>query len=49
MRGFTGIDDPYEAPAMPEIAIDASESSPKAAALAIIQRLEQDGYLAAGP
>jgi sulfate adenylyltransferase len=49
IRGFTGIDDPYEAPTAPELTIDASESSVEAAARAIIKRLEQDGHLAAAP
>lgn len=43
--GFTGVDDPYEAPANPEIVIDATGTSPQDAAAQIIQYLEKQGIL----
>lgn len=36
LEGFTGIDDPYEVPASPELAIDTSVLEPRAAAEAIL-------------
>jgi adenylylsulfate kinase len=47
IKGFTGIDDPYEAPQKPEIVIE-TESTPAAeAATQILNYLEKGGYLAA--
>ncbi|MBX9678793.1 MAG: adenylyl-sulfate kinase [Gemmataceae bacterium] len=43
--GFTGIDDPYEAPVNPEVRVDASATSPQDAALQLIGYLEQRGIL----
>jgi adenylylsulfate kinase len=45
--GFTGIDDPYEAPEKPEIVIDTETSSPEDAAKQILAHLEKGGYLKA--
>jgi adenylylsulfate kinase len=45
IKGFTGIDDPYEAPANPEIVIDTEATDPNAAALQIVEYLESRGYL----
>src|SRR5215207_10198364 len=45
--GFTGIDDPYEAPAGPELTIDATNTSPQEAAKQILAHLEKGGYLKA--
>jgi adenylylsulfate kinase len=47
LKGFTGIDDPYEAPEKPEIVIDTETVSPDAAAQQILEYLEKGGYLAA--
>jgi adenylylsulfate kinase len=47
IKGFTGIDDPYEAPEKPEIVIE-TESTPAAeAATQILDYLEKAGYLTA--
>ena len=47
IKGFTGIDDPYEAPEKPEIVIE-TESTPAAdAATQILNYLEKGGYLTA--
>src|SRR5580700_5498881 len=45
IKGFTGIDDPYEAPEKPEILIDTEELQPEVAAEQILSHLEQHGYL----
>ncbi|MGY4432087.1 bifunctional enzyme CysN/CysC [Bradyrhizobium sp. F1.13.1] len=45
LKGFTGIDDPYEAPQAPEITIDTSELSTEAACERIIRYLREHDYL----
>jgi adenylylsulfate kinase len=45
IKGFTGIDDPYEAPTAPELTLDATNTSPQDAAILVIQMLERDGKL----
>jgi sulfate adenylyltransferase len=45
LKGFTGIDDPYEVPENPEIVIDTGELSPDLAAHRILITLEKLGYL----
>jgi len=47
IKGFTGVDDPYEAPASPEIVVDTEETSPEEAAALVIARLEELGLVAA--
>jgi len=47
LKGFTGIDDPYEAPEKPEIVIDTETMPPEEAAALILKKLEAGGYLAA--
>lgn len=47
LKGFTGIDDPYEAPDKPEIYIDTETVTAERAAEAILDYLDQRGYLAA--
>ncbi|MGA7966332.1 MAG: adenylyl-sulfate kinase, partial [Gammaproteobacteria bacterium] len=42
---FTGISDPYEAPARPEMRIDTSQMSPMEAAQDIFLFLLREGYL----
>ena len=44
--GFTGIDDPYEAPDKPEITIETERLSAEDAAAQILAFLEKGGYLA---
>jgi len=46
LKGFTGIDDPYEAPEKAEIVIDTEKTSAEAAAKQILDYLEQGRYLA---
>ena len=45
IKGFTGIDDPYEPPENPELVIDTAEISPQDATTTIIQLLESNGFL----
>ncbi len=45
LKGFTGIDDPYEVPENAEIVIDTGELSPDLAAHRILITLEKLGYL----
>ena len=45
IKGFTGIDDPYEAPLNPEMLIDTSKTSPQEAAVALCEMLEKAGKI----
>jgi adenylylsulfate kinase len=47
IKGFTGIDDPYEAPEKPEIVIETETTTPADAAQQILAYLEKGGYLTA--
>jgi adenylylsulfate kinase len=47
IKGFTGIDDPYEAPEKAEIVIDTEKTSAADAATQILSYLEKGGYLSA--
>ena len=42
---FTGVSDPYEAPAAPELHIKTDEEEPNESARRVIEKLEQLGYL----
>jgi sulfate adenylyltransferase len=45
IKGFTGIDDPYEAPIDPEIVLKTVETTPEENARRIIDYLEGRGFL----
>jgi len=45
VKEFTGISDPYEAPADAEVVIDTSELSPEEAAQEIFLHLERQGFI----
>lgn len=45
IKGFTGVDDPYEAPLNPEVTIDTSKLSIQACVDAIIEALLAAGYI----
>ncbi len=45
IKGFTGIDDPYETPENPEMEIDTLSLSPELAAHRILVKLESLGYI----
>src|SRR5947199_1737526 len=47
LKGFTGIDDPYESPDRAEIVIESDQTAPDAAAKRIFDYLESGGYLKA--
>ena len=46
LKGFTGVDDPYEAPNTPELTLDATGTTPQQGALVLIEYLEKQGILA---
>ena len=43
--GFTGVDDPYEAPQQPELTLDATSTSTQEAAVQLMEYLEKRGLL----
>lgn len=45
ITGFTGVDDPYEAPINPEITLDTVNFTPEQNAAKIVRYLEVNGYL----
>jgi sulfate adenylyltransferase len=45
VKGFTGIDDPYEIPENPDVALDTSTMSADEAAQSILLYLEKEGYV----
>lgn len=45
IQGFTGVDDPYEAPLNPEVTLDTSKLGAQACADAIIEKLIDLGYI----
>jgi adenylyl-sulfate kinase len=45
MKGFTGVDDPYEAPVNPEITIETETETPEMSAARILGKLEQLGLI----
>jgi sulfate adenylyltransferase len=45
IKGFTGIDDPYEEPKDPEIRLDTSQLTPDLAAHRVIVKLESLGFI----
>lgn len=45
IKEFTGISDPYEAPADADVALDTTEITPEEAAQRILLHLEHEGYI----
>ena len=45
IKGFTGVDDPYEEPANPQLVIDTEEHSPEESAQLVVAKLEELGLL----
>jgi len=45
IKGFTGVDDPYEIPKSPEVRIDTTDLTPDEAAQEILLLLGQKGYI----
>lgn len=48
IKGFTGIDDPYEAPEKPELQLDTSEITPDECAHKVLLTLERLGFIKYG-
>jgi adenylylsulfate kinase len=48
LKNFTGIDDPYEPPAKPELTVDASAATPQQAVELLLGYLQRHGLLSAG-
>lgn len=48
VQQFTGVNDPYEAPADAEVVIDTTDLSPEEAAQEIFLHLERQGFVGAG-
>ncbi len=48
IKGFTGIDDPYEMPRAPELVINTVESSPEESARKIFHHLVEKGFVKTG-
>src|SRR5207247_5177259 len=47
IKGFTGVDDPYETPSAPELRIDTEEHEPEESARIIVAKLEELGLVRA--
>ena len=47
IKGFTGVDDPYEAPAAPELVVDTEQHDPEESARLIVDRLVELGVVPA--
>jgi adenylylsulfate kinase len=45
IKGFTGVDDPYEEPADAEVVVDTEGQTPKESARAVVQKLEELGLV----
>jgi adenylylsulfate kinase len=45
LKGFTGVDDPYEAPLKPELTLDATNTSPQEATLLLLEYLRKQGLI----
>jgi adenylyl-sulfate kinase len=45
IKGFTGVDDPYEEPSAPELRIDTEEHEPEESARIIVAKLEELGLV----
>ena len=47
IKGFTGIDDPYEPPSSPEVVCNTAEETPEQSAQKVLERLVELKYLEA--
>jgi len=45
IKGFTGVDDPYEPPLKPELTIETETESPQESVARILRGLEKSGYV----
>jgi adenylyl-sulfate kinase len=47
LKGFTGVDDPYEAPSSPQLVLNTEEHEPAESAAIVLAKLEELGVLPA--
>jgi adenylylsulfate kinase len=47
LKGFTGVDDPYEEPTAPELVVDTENTTPEEAAALVVSKLEELGLVPA--
>jgi adenylylsulfate kinase len=47
IKGFTGVDDPYEEPSSPEVVVDTEGVEPEESAAHVLARLEELGLVPA--
>ena len=47
IKGFTGVDDPYEEPSSPELVVDTESTSEEEAAALVVAKLEELGLIQA--
>jgi adenylyl-sulfate kinase len=47
IKGFTGVDDPYEEPHAPELVVDTEQTEPDEAAALVVAKLEELGLVPA--
>jgi sulfate adenylyltransferase len=45
IKGFTGVDDPYELPEHPEVKVDTTDLTPEESAQQILVAIGQAGYI----
>jgi adenylyl-sulfate kinase len=45
LKGFTGVDDPYEEPENPELVVETDKETPEQSVQRILAKLEELGYL----
>lgn len=45
LKGFTGVDDPYEEPEHPELVVETDKETPEQSVQRILDKLEELGYL----
>jgi adenylylsulfate kinase len=45
ITGFTGVDDPYEAPERPELVVDTMVESPEESLRKVMETLQEKGYI----
>ncbi|WP_425478078.1 bifunctional sulfate adenylyltransferase/adenylylsulfate kinase [Aquifex aeolicus] len=45
IKGFTGVDDPYEPPVAPEVRVDTTKLTPEESALKILEFLKKEGFI----
>lgn len=45
IKGFTGVDDPYEEPLHPEVVCDTEKETPEESAEKVLRKLEELGYI----